>query len=77
MLPNENKQKESFIRIILRFLCLLLPIAAAFAGYFLAPSIFNIFTQKKTTELFKFLCSIVFFAIPTIVIFFTVRKLRF
>lgn len=77
MLPNENKQKESFIRIILRFLCLLLPIAAAFAGYFLAPSIFSIFTQKKTTELFKFLCSIVFFAIPTIVIFFTVRKLRF
>lgn len=55
-------------------LCLVLPIAAAFAGYFLSPYIWNIFSQKKTTELFRFICSIVFFIIPALIIFISTRK---
>ncbi len=55
-------------------LCLLLPIGMAFLGYFIASPLWNVFTAKKTTELFKFICSVVFFGIPAIIIFIISRK---
>lgn len=74
MLIVEKFAQRSLSEIIIHILCLLLPIAAAFTGYFLSDFIWNIFSQKKTTELFKFLCSIVFFLIPTIIIFIKTRN---
>jgi len=62
------------LKRLIHTLCLILPIALAFAGYFLAEPIWSIFSQKKTTELFKFICSIVFFAVPAIIIFILSRK---
>lgn len=56
-------------------LCLLLPIAAAFGGYFLSEPLWAI---KKggieTPELFKFAVSLTTFAITTLVIFIFTRK---
>lgn len=51
---------------ILHFLCLLLPIIGAFAGYFLAPA--------KTSEIGKFLLSVLCFSIPALIIFICTRK---
>lgn len=55
-------------------LCLILPIAAAFAGYFLSPFLWSRLNKNETPELFKFGISLLFFLIPTIVIFATTRK---
>lgn len=74
MIFIEKDSKKTLLSRILRTLCLLIPIAGAFAGYFFAPEIWNLFSQKKATELFRFICSIAFFAIPTIVIFIITRK---
>lgn len=74
MIFIEKDNKKTFLSRILRTLCLLIPIAGAFAGYFFAPAIWNLFSQKKATELLRFICSIAFFAIPTIVIFILTRK---
>lgn len=62
------------LKRLIHTLCLLLPIACAFLGYFLCEPIFSILLQKKTTELMKFLCSVIFFAIPSILIFIFTRK---
>lgn len=47
-------------------LCLLLPIASAFAGYFLCPLIFE---KRPLPEAVKFVTSLVFFTIPAVIIF--------
>lgn len=62
------------LKRLLHTLCLIIPIAMAFLGYYLSDSIWHLFSQKKTTELIKFICSVVFFAIPTIIIFILSRK---
>lgn len=62
------------LKRLIHTLCLIIPIGMAFAGYFLATPIWNLFFEKKTTELFKFICSIVFFIIPAIIIFIVTRN---
>lgn len=62
------------LKRLIHTLCLLVPIGMAFAGYFIAPHLWNLFSEKKTTELFKFICSVVAFGIPAIVIFIISRK---
>lgn len=61
---------------ILHILCLILPIAGAFAGYYAAKPLWTLFTAETTTtpELFKLFCSLLAFAIPAIIIFFATRK---
>lgn len=76
MIFFERKTQKTKVQIILHTLCLILPVAAAFIGYFLAPVIWNLFFQKKTTELICFICSIVFFIITSVVIFILTRKLN-
>lgn len=74
MIFFERKTHKTKLQIIIHTLCLILPVAAAFAGYFLAPAIWNFFSKEKATELFKFICSIAFFLIPTLIIFILTRK---
>ena len=50
-------------------LCLLLPIAAAFAGWYLAPSLYSKISDREITETAKFIITLIFFAIPTLIIF--------
>lgn len=60
---------------ILHILCLFIPIAAAFSGYYLATPLWSLFSQSTTVpEYFKFISSLVIFAIPTILIFILTRK---
>ncbi len=70
---------ESFHRTwtkrILHTLCLILPIIAAFAGFFLSgPIAKNIFKMEENSELFKFLCSLISFLISTSIIFIATRS---
>ena len=51
-------------------LCLLLPIASSFAGYFLCPLIFE---KRPLPESIRFGTTIVFFALPSIIIFIASR----
>lgn len=62
------------LKRLIHCLCLIIPIAMAFAGYYIAEPLWDLFSQKKTTELFKFICSIVSFIIPSIIIFIISRK---
>ena len=56
-------------------LCLLIPIASAFAGYYLSPAITAFLTGSKLEDGYnpqestKFALTLVFFAIPSIILF--------
>lgn len=65
-----NKQR------ILHILCLLLPIAMAFAGYFASIPLYHFFCNdnETTPEYFKFLITLAAFLITATVIFFATRK---
>jgi len=70
---------ESFHRTwakrILHTLCLILPIIAAFAGFFLSgPIAKHIFKLEEASELFKFITSLSAFLISTLIIFITTRR---
>lgn len=66
---RSNKQR------ILHILCLFIPIGAAFGGYFIATPLWSLLSQETPVpEYFKFISSIVVFAIPTILIFILTRK---
>ena len=70
---------ESFHRTwtkrLLHTLCLILPIFAALAGYFLSgPIAKNLFKLEGNTEFFKFICCMVFFIITTLIIFIFTRS---
>lgn len=60
-------------------LCLFIPIASAFAGFFLSPAIIAFLTGSKLedgynpSEASKFAITLVFFAIPAIIIFLVSR----
>lgn len=63
--------------IILRILCLLLPVIFAFGGYFLAPGIWILLNNNTPVpEHFRFASSIIFFLIPSTIIFLHTRKLN-
>ena len=51
-------------------LCLIVPIISAFAGYFLCPVIFE---KRPLSETVKFITTMVFFAIPAVIIFIASR----
>lgn len=50
-------------------LCLIIPIIAAFAGWYFAPSLYSKISDEKITESVKFIFSLFFFALPTLIIF--------
>ena len=50
-------------------LCLIIPIISAFAGWYLAPSLYSKISEKQVTEGIKFIITLIFFAIPTLIIF--------
>lgn len=80
MIEVDKQETSIFGKIIsgiVRLLCLLLPIGFAFAGYFLAPSIWNLFNKEtEITECFHFVCAIIFFIVPVVIIFISTRKLN-
>jgi len=74
MLIIEKDFHRTNLKRLVHTLCLVIPILMAIAGFFLADPIWSLFSKNKATELFKFLCSIAFFIIPTIIIFILSRK---
>lgn len=79
-LKNCNKgeaENGSLSDIIKRIICPLVPVVSAFCGYLLSQNIWTLMNQTTSvTEVFKFICSVIFFAIPSIVIFIETRKLN-
>lgn len=73
----EKDLKRTWKQKILHTLCLIIPIISAFAGYYLSPFIFSVIFQgdgeeldvKQISETAKFLVTLIFFAIPSIIIF--------
>lgn len=73
----EKDLKRTWRQKVFHTLCLIIPIISAFAGYFLSPFIYTaIFKQdgelldaRKIPEIAKFLITLIFFIIPSVVIF--------
>ena len=77
--PQDEKIVEKFHRSwqkrILHTLCLFLPIFSAFLGYFLSEPIGKVFfAEPPVPEIFKFVVSLIFFAILALLIFIFTRK---
>lgn len=72
----ENDNKFSAIQCIINILCLITPVAFAFLGFFVSPWIYAFFskTESQPSELFKFIVSLVFFAISALIIFLKTRN---
>lgn len=58
----------------LHIICFVTPVITAFLGYFLSYPVWNHFSQKEIPEIFKFAFSVVFFAIPIVIIFVKTRN---
>ncbi len=70
-----EKFHRSWQKRLLHTLCLLLPVFSAFLGYFLSEPIGKVFFPEPTVpEIFKFIISLIFFAIPSLLIFIFTRK---
>lgn len=80
MVEVDKTQEKPVRRVLLAFiriLCLLLPIAFAFGGYFFAPCLWTLLNHNSPApEYFRFICAIVLFLFPTIIIFVETRKLN-
>ncbi len=72
----ENKFNKSIIQNIIHILCLILPIAFTFLGYFVSDFIwkFILQNQNEATEIFKFGVSICFFCVSGLIVFVTTRN---
>lgn len=70
---EKNIHRSNFQRL-LHTLCLLIPIASAFLGFYCSEPLWQIIKKTEPPELFKFILSLVFFAIPSILIFILTRK---
>ena len=83
---TENEEKITIVeknihrtnlRRLIDTLYLFIPIALAFAGCFLAPSLWTLITKKEAApEWFRFVCAIVLFAIAVIFVFIKTRKIN-
>ena len=72
----ENDDKFTVIRYIVNILCLITPVVFAFLGYFLSPLIYSVLFNENllVSEIFKFICSLTFFAISSLVIYLKSRN---
>ena len=71
----EKNFRTTWLQRIGRILCLFIPIGAAFGGYFASPLLWALLSEKaETPEFFKFLMSIVLFALAVLIIFFKTRN---
>ena len=50
-------------------LCLIIPIIMAFAGWYFAPELYKKISDREVTEGAKFTTSLIFFFVPTLIIF--------
>lgn len=50
-------------------LCLIIPILSTFAGWYFAPELYGKISANEATETVKFISALIFFFIPTLVIF--------
>ena len=75
----EKNFRTSWTQRIIRLLCLLLPVASAFAGYFAAEPLWKYFFKEKAAgetvpEGLRFALSLILFAITSAIIFFKTRN---
>jgi len=72
----ENKFNKSIAKNIIHILCLILPVAFTFLGYFVSDFIWNniLQNQNEPTEIFKFIVSICFFCVSSLIVFVTTRN---
>lgn len=69
--------KTELINSVKHILCLILPVAFAFGGYFLSPVLWTLLNKTGIIpEYFKFICAIISFLLPSIFIFIETRKLN-
>lgn len=69
-----REDKKTIKQKIIHLLCFLLPVVSAFAGCFISPFIWSLFSEKNTPEWFKFIITLIFFAIPVVIIFVKTRN---
>lgn len=71
----EKNFRTSWLQKIGKILCLLIPIGSAFAGYFAASPVWKFLSKNEDCpEIFKFIFSLLLFAIIVLIIFFKTRN---
>lgn len=77
-LKNIIVEKESLYTIkngIMHFLCLIVPVAAAFIGYFASEPVWTLMKKElPCPQWFCFLCSMILFIISVVIIFVKTRN---
>lgn len=82
---EEEKTEQKFIvkkefhrtnlKRLLHTLCLLFPVAMAFAGWYVSAPLWTLLTKKTAApELFKFGCTAVLFLLASLIIFIATRN---
>lgn len=72
---TEKNYKRNLYQKITHTLCLILPIVAAFLGYFLATPLLVLITNEESIpELWKFLCSLALFSIICFIVYVKTRN---
>ena len=73
----EKNVHRTILQSIIDTLCLLFPIASAFAGWLFSKPIWKVFSENKTVpELFKFGTAVIFFSAAASIVFIKTRKIN-
>ena len=79
LIKIENNSKSSFFEILIHIFCLIFPVAFTFLGFFLSEWIWTVLLKQENlpTEVVKFIISVIFFAVSSLIVFVTTRNTKY
>lgn len=79
LIKIENNSKSSFFENLIHFFCLIFPVAFTFLGFFLSEWIWTVLLKQENlpTEVVKFIISVIFFAVSSLIVFVTTRNTKY
>lgn len=79
LIKIENNSKNSFFENLIHIFCLIFPVAFTFLGFFLSEWIWTVLLKQENlpTEVVKFIISVIFFAVSSLIVFVTTRNTKY
>ncbi|MBO5117871.1 MAG: hypothetical protein J6C25_10235 [Treponema sp.] len=79
LIKIENHSKSSVFENLIHIFCLIFPVVFTFLGFFLSDWIWTVLFKQENlpTEVVKFLISIAFFAVSSLIVFVTTRNTKY
>lgn len=79
LIKIENNSKSSFFENLIHIFCLIFPVAFTFLGFFLSEWIWTVILKQENlpTEVVKFIISVIFFAVSSLIVFVTTRNTKY